>query len=128
MDRLPSASVTGINMPSFAALDRPSSIAGLRSQLMVQLGPAHAIGTPVVQKEKCRRSINQGRLAMAASSQTTLTLDDQEKAYLKGLLEIDLSETRVEVRRADEPEYHDELRKREEMTRNLLERLKETST
>ena len=60
---------------------------------------------------------------MATSAQTTLTLDDLERAYLKGLLENDLSETRVEVRRADEPDYHDELRHREDMIRRLLARL-----
>ena len=53
----------------------------------------------------------------------TLTLDAQEKKYLEELLETDLKETRVEVRRTDAPDLHDELIQRERMIRNLLERL-----
>jgi hypothetical protein len=53
----------------------------------------------------------------------TLTLDAQEKKYLGDLLETDLKETRVEVRRTDAPDLHDELIKRERMIRDLLERL-----
>ena len=53
----------------------------------------------------------------------TLTLDPQEKKYLEDLLETDVKETRVEVRRTDAPDLHDELIQRERMIRNLLERL-----
>jgi hypothetical protein len=53
----------------------------------------------------------------------TLTLDAEEKTYLEYLLETDLKETHVEVRRTDAPKFHEELLKRERMIRNLLERL-----
>jgi hypothetical protein len=52
-----------------------------------------------------------------------LTLDSQEKKYLEGLLETDLKETCVEVRRTDAPDLHDELLSRERMIHNLLKRL-----
>jgi hypothetical protein len=54
----------------------------------------------------------------------TLTLDPQEKAYLEDLLDTDLRETRVEVRRSLEPDVRDELRKREQMIHGLLTRLR----
>lgn len=54
----------------------------------------------------------------------TLTLNSQEKAYLEGLLESDLAETRVEVRRTQALTYHDELHKRENLIRDLLEKLR----
>jgi hypothetical protein len=61
---------------------------------------------------------------MNASTQTTLMLDEEQTIYLKGLLETDLAETRVEVRRADEPEYRDELQHREDLIRRLLDKLR----
>jgi hypothetical protein len=54
----------------------------------------------------------------------TLVIDAQEKKYLEGLLETDLGETRVEVRRTDAPDLHEELLERERMIRKLLERLR----
>jgi hypothetical protein len=58
----------------------------------------------------------------------TLTLDAQEKAYLESLLDSDLRETRVEVRRTDTPAFHDELHQRENLIRGLLERLRGDQT
>ncbi len=54
----------------------------------------------------------------------TLTLDSQEKAYLESLLESDLAENRVEVRRTRALTLHDEFHKREKLIRDLLERLR----
>jgi hypothetical protein len=61
------------------------------------------------------------RLKMATF---TLTLDPQERAYLEGLLEIDLGETRVELRRTETPALHDELHQRENLIRGLLTKLR----
>ncbi len=78
-----------------------------------------------VSKERMAATTFQNRRGseMAISASTTLLLNDQEKNYLEGILKADLSETRVEVRRTDTPEYHDELRRREEMIRGLLVRI-----
>jgi hypothetical protein len=54
-----------------------------------------------------------------------LTLEPQEKAYLESLVQTDLEETRVEVRRTDTPSLHDELLKRETMIRGILAKLRE---
>jgi hypothetical protein len=56
--------------------------------------------------------------------QVTLTLNPEERAYLDGLVELDLRETRVELRRTTTPALHDELHEREEMIRNLLGKLR----
>jgi hypothetical protein len=53
----------------------------------------------------------------------TLTLDDQEKAYLANLVDSDLRETRVEMRHTRTPGFHDELIIREKLVRGLLEKL-----
>ena len=53
----------------------------------------------------------------------TLTL--REQAYLKELLEADLADTRVAVRRTRTPALHDELHRREDLIRDLLKRLGE---
>jgi hypothetical protein len=52
-----------------------------------------------------------------------LMLSGQEKTYLMGLLDTDLRETRVEVRRADTPQSHDALLEREQLIRGLIEKL-----
>ena len=54
----------------------------------------------------------------------TLTLDAEEKTYLEALVDADLRETRVELRRTDNPKLHDELHHRENMIRALLEKLR----
>jgi len=53
----------------------------------------------------------------------TLPLDAHERQYLRELLESDLSETRVEVRRTGTPDYHEGLQHREDLIRGLLEKL-----
>jgi hypothetical protein len=55
----------------------------------------------------------------------TLTLSAAEKNYLAELLESDLEETRVEVRRTSTPSYHADLIRREEMIRGLVEKLRQ---
>jgi hypothetical protein len=55
-------------------------------------------------------------------------LTHQERDYLVGVLDTQLSEKHAEVRRTDSSELHDQLRREETLLRRLLERLKESST
>jgi hypothetical protein len=52
-----------------------------------------------------------------------LPLSAEEWTYLEGLVDSDLREVRVEVRRTDTPDWHDALQLREKMIRGLLEKL-----
>ncbi len=55
---------------------------------------------------------------------STLTIGPDEKTYLDTLLQEDLAETRVEVRRTLKPDIRDDLRQREDLIRGLLEKLR----
>ncbi len=56
-------------------------------------------------------------------STMSLQLDARERDYLADLLDTDLKETRVELRRSAEPDFRDELRGRENLIRGLLQKL-----
>jgi hypothetical protein len=56
-----------------------------------------------------------------------LHLDSGQRAYLVGLLEVDLEETRVEIRRADTPRMHDQLLEKEKLIKGLLSKLRPTT-
>jgi hypothetical protein len=56
-----------------------------------------------------------------------LHLDSGERAYLAGLLEVDLEETRVEIRRTDTPRMHDQLLEKEKLIKGLLSKLPTTA-
>jgi hypothetical protein len=49
-----------------------------------------------------------------------LVLNEQEKAYLEGLLKSALGETRVEVHRTHTPDYRQQVLGEEELVRQLL--------
>jgi hypothetical protein len=53
----------------------------------------------------------------------TINLSTQEVALLADLLRYRTEQLRVEVRRTDDPQYHDELRELEKRTMELLQRL-----
>jgi hypothetical protein len=57
-----------------------------------------------------------------------LQLDAREREYLASLVEADLAETRVEVRRTDTPGYHEELLEKERLIKGLLTRLRPTAS
>jgi hypothetical protein len=56
-----------------------------------------------------------------AESQVTLT--DEERAFLTGLLEITLKDTRVEEHRTRTPSYREHILHREEVIAGLLSKL-----
>lgn len=53
-----------------------------------------------------------------------LELSAEDRALLERIVELALSEMRVEVRRTNTPKYHDELQVDEDRVRKLLERIK----
>ena len=53
-----------------------------------------------------------------------LELSPEDRAILERIVEVALSEMRVEVRRTSTRKYHDELQSDEDRVRQLLERIK----
>jgi hypothetical protein len=53
----------------------------------------------------------------------TVVLDEQERNELRQLLDHALRETRVEVHRTHTPDFHDQVQRREELYRRLIEKL-----
>jgi hypothetical protein len=60
-----------------------------------------------------------------AESQVTLT--DEERAFLTGLLEITLKDTRIEEHRTRTPSYREHILHREEVIAGLLSKLGQSS-
>jgi len=54
-----------------------------------------------------------------------LALNETERNALITLLEMQLSDTRVEVRRTGKADWHENLREHEDLLRSLLDRLKQ---
>jgi len=52
----------------------------------------------------------------------SLTLDEHERSELLGLLEAALGDLRVEVHRTHTPDYRNQLLRREEILRRLIEK------
>src|SRR4051794_40191686 len=85
--------------------------------------PVHA-EVPVTLFWKERTGTVKSWILRSRTGMFNLTLDSQENAYLEELVESDLKETRVDLRRTTNPDLQDELHKREDMLRGLLARLR----
>jgi hypothetical protein len=55
---------------------------------------------------------------------TTLTLDEAEKSEILRLVEAASGELRVEIHRTHTPDYRAKLLEREELLKNLIEKMK----
>ncbi len=54
----------------------------------------------------------------------TVVLDEEERSELSQLLDHALRETRVEVHHTHTPDFRDQVQRREEVLRRLLEKLR----
>jgi hypothetical protein len=55
----------------------------------------------------------------------TVVLDEQERSELSQLLDHALRETRVEVHHTHTPDFRDQVQRREEVFRRLIEKLRQ---
>jgi len=58
----------------------------------------------------------------------TVVLDEQERSELSQLLDHALRETRVEVHHTHTPDFRDQVQRREEVLRRLIEKLGHAGT
>jgi hypothetical protein len=56
-------------------------------------------------------------------AESQLTLTDEERAFLTGLLELTLKDTRIEEHRTRTPSYREHILHREEVIAGLLRKL-----
>jgi hypothetical protein len=56
-------------------------------------------------------------------SESQLTLTDEERAFLVGLLEVALKDTRIEEHRTRTPSYREHILHREDLLAGLLSKL-----
>jgi hypothetical protein len=61
---------------------------------------------------------------MSQPGTLTVTFEEQERSELLGLLEQALGETRVEVHRTHTPDFREQVQRREEILRRLIEKLR----
>lgn len=62
--------------------------------------------------------------ALAPALESALTLTAEERAELLRLLEREIADIRVEIRRTSTPDYHDQLREEETLLRLLAVKLR----
>lgn len=62
--------------------------------------------------------------ATIPATEYTLTLSDEERTELLGILERELADLRVECRRTDAPAFHEQLREEEIVLRLLAAKVR----